>query len=173
MSKQKVVYQSTIKTPLGDMIAIADNEELYLLEFVGRRGLARELERLKIIQNATIVLGRSQPLDSIENELMHYFNGELSRFTTPIHYLGTNFQRQVWEALQAIPYGETCSYAELARAIDKPTAYRACANANGANQLAIIIPCHRVINANGEMGGYGGGVDKKTWLLEHERHHSV
>ncbi len=83
--------------------------------------------------------------------------------------MGSPFQKQVWKALQQIPHGQTCSYADLAAAIGKPTACRAVANANGANQLAIVIPCHRVINSDGKLGGYGGGVSKKQWLIDHEK----
>ncbi len=98
-----------------------------------------------------------------------YFKGKLREFNTPIHLMGTSFQAQVWNQLLKIPYGETRSYLEQAKAIKKETAYRAVANANGANQLAIIIPCHRIINNNGKLGGYGGGTEKKKWLLEHEK----
>lgn len=82
--------------------------------------------------------------------------------------IGTDFQKQVWQALQQIPFGQTCAYMDIARALGKPTAYRAVANANGANRLAIIIPCHRVINANGQLGGYASGLTRKAWLLKQE-----
>ena len=87
----------------------------------------------------------------------------------PTAWLGTPFQHTVWHALQTIPSGETRSYADIAKAIGQPSAYRAVARANGANQLALIVPCHRVINHNGGLGGYGGGLPRKGWLLEHER----
>lgn len=101
-------------------------------------------------------------------QLRAYFAGELHEFELPVDPVGTEFQRQVWEALQAIPYGTTVSYSELARRLRKPTATRAVGAANGANPIPIIIPCHRVIGANGSLTGFGGGLDAKRWLLEHE-----
>lgn len=156
-----------IDSPLGPILAIADDGALHLLEFVDRRGLEREIERLR--KKFAIVPGKAKPLDSIKKELKGYFEGKLSRFTTPFVMHGTPFQKRVWEELQKIPPGETRSYAQLASSIGKPTAFRAVAGANGANQIAILIPCHRVINTNGNIGGYGGGVARKKWLLEHER----
>lgn len=100
-----------------------------------------------------------------------YFSGKLRQFNTPTHLIGSPFQKKAWLALIDIPYGETRSYLQQAKVIGNPSAYRAVANANGANQLAIVVPCHRIINANGELGGYGGGVNRKQWLLEHERRH--
>lgn len=151
------------------MIAIADEDALYLLEFKGRRGLEKEIEKLQIKMEISILSGVTAPIRSIERELKNYFEGTLKAFHTPVHVMGTPFQRKVWEELLKIPYGETRSYLDLAKSIDKPTACRAVAQANGANQLALIIPCHRVINANGDLGGYGGGVTNKQWLLKHER----
>jgi AraC family transcriptional regulator of adaptative response/methylated-DNA-[protein]-cysteine methyltransferase len=108
-------------------------------------------------------------ISSIENELTLYFNGKLNKFATTLFFLGLPFQKRVWEELQKIPYGETRSYSDLAKAVKKPTAFRAVAQANGANQFAIIIPCHRVINKNGDLGGYGGGIVRKEWLINHEK----
>lgn len=105
---------------------------------------------------------------SIDSELKSYFQGTLQQFKTPIKTLGSPFQEQVWDALNEIPYGETQSYSNLANSVGKPKAYRAVAKANGANQLCLIIPCHRVINHNGDLGGYGGGLTRKKWLIEHE-----
>jgi AraC family transcriptional regulator of adaptative response/methylated-DNA-[protein]-cysteine methyltransferase len=158
-----------LDTKLGPMIAIADEKSLYLLEFVDRRGLEREVERLRQRTKAAIIPGRSEPIQSIERELNQYFAGELQEFKTPCCPLGSPFQKRVWEELNKIPYGQTRSYAEIALAIEHPSAFRAVANANGANQFAIVIPCHRVINSNGDLGGYGGGIPRKKWLLEHER----
>jgi len=156
-----------IDTPLGPMLAIADDEALLLLEFVGRRGLEREV--IKLRKRGAIIPGVNKVLEQIKKELESYFIDPKTTFTTPIKTFGTPFQKRVWDELMKIPVGETRSYAEIAKAIKKPTGYRAVAQANGTNQLAIIIPCHRVINASGELGGYGGGVEKKKWLLAHER----
>lgn len=164
-----VLKSAWLETPLGPMVVIADEEGLYLLEFLERRGLEREIERLRERKSAAIIPGETAAIKSIEKELKQYFSGKLLAFKTPVHLIGSEFQKSVWRALQKIPIGTTCSYADQARAIGKPTAFRAVANANGMNPLGIIIPCHRVINTNGALGGYGGGLSRKEWLLKHER----
>jgi AraC family transcriptional regulator of adaptative response/methylated-DNA-[protein]-cysteine methyltransferase len=151
------------------MLAVADDEALYLLEFVDRRGLAKEIEQLRRKTKLPIIPGKSETIEQIEAELGRYFSGETLEFKTALFQIGSPFQKRVWEELQKIPYGQTRSYAEIAAGIGKLTAFRAVALANGANQFAIVIPCHRVINSNGELGGYGGGIKKKEWLLKHEK----
>ena len=162
-ANQQVLSATWLDTPLGPMLAIADEEELVLLEFVERRGLETELKRLR--GKFAILPGTTGPLESIGRELKEYFAGERTDFRTPLRTMGTEFQRSVWAELQRIPYGQAISYMELARRVGRPTAFRAVAQANGANQLAVVIPCHRVINADGKIGGYGGGVPRKEWLL--------
>lgn len=162
---------SWIDTPLGPMTAIADEDALYLLEFVDRGGLEREIERLRKKTKAAIIPGKTPPLIFLEKELAAFFAGTLQKFKTPIHLMGSPFQKRVWAALCDIPWRQTRSYKEIAFAIDHPLAVRAAASANGANQLALIIPCHRVINTGGDLGGYGGGIARKQWLLDHERRH--
>jgi AraC family transcriptional regulator, regulatory protein of adaptative response / methylated-DNA-[protein]-cysteine methyltransferase len=169
LGQNTILKASWIDTPLGPMIAIADEHALYLLEFVDRRGLEREVERLRKKIKSAIIPGHTQPIESIENELKEYFEGTLIEFKTPLIFLGSSFQKNVWEELKKIPSGETRFYSEIATGIGQPTAFRAVANANGANQFAIIIPCHRVINTNGELGGYGGGLTRKKWLINHEK----
>jgi AraC family transcriptional regulator of adaptative response/methylated-DNA-[protein]-cysteine methyltransferase len=164
---------ASLDTPLGSMIVVADDELLYLLEFVDRKGLEREVKHLSGRTKLDIVQGSTAITALIEEELRLYFAKQLTRFTTPLFLLGSDFQKSVWAALQETPLGETRSYAALATSLNKPTAFRAVANANGANQIAIVIPCHRVINSNGNLGGYGGGVPKKQWLLEHERNYKL
>ena len=164
-----VLFAAWIDTPLGPMTAIADEQALHLLEFVDRRGLEREIERLRQRQKAGITPGRTAPILQIERELADYFAGRSMTFETPLARTGSPFQNAVWDALLTIPPGETWSYAQLARAVGRPRAVRAAGTANGCNQLAIVIPCHRVINANGELGGYAGGLPRKQWLLDHER----
>lgn len=165
----KILKASWIDTRLGPMVAIGDEHALYLLEFVDRRGLEREVERLRKRTKSAIIPGITEPIRSIERELAQYFEGTLTAFTTPLFLLGSPFQKSIWEQLMNIPPGETRSYLDLARSLGKPTAFRAVAQANGANQLAIVIPCHRVINSNGDLGGYGGGISRKNWLLDHEK----
>lgn len=159
MIKEKIILQSAwIETPLGTMMALADEKALFVLEFADR-----------IEEHPEITPGNSDPLRSIEAELNSYFNGTLKEFKTPLHISGTPFQKLVWAELLKIPYGETRSYLEQATAIGKKSAFRAVANANGANKIAIVIPCHRIINNNGALGGYGGGLARKQWLLDHEK----
>ena len=167
----KILKTSWIDTKLGPMIAIADKVGLYLLEFVDRRGLELEVERLRLRTKAAIIPGITDPIKSITLELASYFEGTLTDFKTPLHILGSPFQKLFWDELMRIPYGQIRSYMAQAKAkaIGKATAYRAVANANGANQLAIVIPCHRIINSNGELGGYGGGITRKQWLIDHEK----
>jgi AraC family transcriptional regulator of adaptative response/methylated-DNA-[protein]-cysteine methyltransferase len=165
----RALFAAWIDTPLGPMTAVADERALYLLEFVDRRGLEREIERLRHRHKAGIAPGRTAPIAQIEAELAAYFAGRSMTFKTPLARGGSPFQNAVWDALLTIPPGETWSYAELAGAVSRPRAVRAVGTANGANQLAIVIPCHRVINTSGELGGYGGGLPRKRWLIEHER----
>jgi AraC family transcriptional regulator of adaptative response/methylated-DNA-[protein]-cysteine methyltransferase len=167
--QNKILQASWLNTKLGPMIAIADEAELYLLEFVDRRGLDRNIGKLRLRTKAVIIPGITDPIQSITLELESYFEGKLTQFKTPLHVLGSPFQKLVWDELMRIPYGQTRSYKEQAASIGKNRAYRAVANANGANQIAIVVPCHRIINSNGSLGGYGGGITRKEWLIEHEK----
>lgn len=167
----KPIVSSWFETLLGPMITIADGEKLYLLEFSERRNLEQRIEKLKISLQANITSGRNAIIDSIENEIGSYFSGTLKTFKTPFSTIGSPFQKMTWEALIKIPYGETKSYLEQANMINKPAAHRAVANANGSNNLAIIIPCHRILRSNGDLGGYAGGIDRKKWLINHEKKH--
>lgn len=151
------------------MLAISDEEALYLLEFTDRPSLENEVECLRKKTKRVVVPGTTAPIKSIEKELTAYFNEELQEFQTPLLYLGSPFQKRVWEELKKIPFGQTRSYLDIARLIGNPSAFRAVANANGANMLAIVIPCHRVINANGELGGYGCGTARKKQLIDLEK----
>lgn len=167
--KDFILKSSWIDTSIGSMLAISDNEALYLLEFVDRQGLEDEIDRLKVKTGGAIIPGNADPLKQVRSELQDYFNGSLQEFKTPLRFLGSPFQTLAWEQLMRIPYDQTQSYKDQAKAIGKQKAYRAVANANGANKLAIIIPCHRIINSNGELGGYGGGVQRKKWLIDFEK----
>ena len=162
------LYIDWLETPMGRMIAIADDATLYLLEFTNRKNMRRQFDRLRKVQSRAIVPGRTTITAQIETELTAYFKGELSHFKTPLATSGTAFQRQTWDALQTIPHGQTRSYAQLAEMIGKPAAIRAVASANANNGLALIIPCHRVIAKNGGLGGYAGGLDRKQDLLDLE-----
>ncbi|WP_288427861.1 trifunctional transcriptional activator/DNA repair protein Ada/methylated-DNA--[protein]-cysteine S-methyltransferase [uncultured Agrobacterium sp.] len=158
-----------ISTPLGDMIAVSSRSHLHLLEFIDRKGLPSELKRLQITLKERIGIGRLPPSEQAAEELSHYFAARSSLFQTPLALLGSPFTQQVWHALRQIPAGETRSYSEVAREIGRPQATRAVARANGANQIALMIPCHRVIGADGSLTGYGGGLWRKQRLIEIER----
>jgi methylated-DNA-[protein]-cysteine S-methyltransferase len=110
-----------------------------------------------------------EPFTEVIRQLTEYFAGRRTRFDLPVTLAGTEFQRTVWAALRAIPYGETVSYGELADRLGRPTASRAVGLANGKNPIGIIVPCHRVVGANGDLTGYGGGLDRKRFLLDFER----
>lgn len=161
-----------IDTPLGPMLAVADDDNLHMLEFVERKSLQTHLDRYRSKFNATIVPGESPALTRIKNELANYFSGKDLTFSSIVAGAGTDFQNQTWTALRNIPPGETRSYAELAEAIGKPSAVRAVANANRQNRCAIILPCHRVIGSDGSLTGYAGGLWRKQWLLDHEKRHT-
>ena len=158
-----------IESPLGPLVAGSDGTGICLLEFTDRRALEAQLAILQRRLGAVLVPGRDALLERLREELADYFAGARREFTVPLVEPGTPFERRVWEALLAIPYGETRSYAALARAIGSPGAARAVGAANGRNLIAIVVPCHRVVNADGELGGYGGGLWRKRWLLDLER----
>jgi AraC family transcriptional regulator of adaptative response/methylated-DNA-[protein]-cysteine methyltransferase len=166
------LYARWIETPLGPMLALADDRGLALLEFVDRRGLERELETLQRKLKRSVLPGPHRYLDQIESELKDYFAGRSLAFETPLAMGGSTFQRAVWNALLAIPPGTTRSYAEIAAAVGSRSAVRAVGRANGDNPLCLIVPCHRVIGADGTLTGYGGGLWRKQWLLDHERAHA-
>lgn len=168
-SDGKALMASWLDTPLGPMLVVVDEKYCYLLEFVDRRGLENEIARLRKRFKSGIIPGETQITQQIKTELADYFSGKNLAFKTPVYLMGSEFQKNVWHALQKIPIGQTRSYLDIAKSIGHPKAYRAVANANGANPLAIIVPCHRVINHNGELGGYGGGISRKIWLLKHEK----
>ena len=157
-----------IETPLGAMLAIADDEGLHLLEFVDRRALETEVGALRKKTGCVISPGDHPYLSQIAVELEQYFAGERLEFETPIVLHGSPFENSVWQALCGIPVGETKSYQDMARQVGRPKAVRAVGRTNGKNCLAIIVPCHRVVGANGKLTGYGGGLWRKQWLLDHE-----
>jgi AraC family transcriptional regulator of adaptative response/methylated-DNA-[protein]-cysteine methyltransferase len=169
---KKTLTSTEFETILGPMLAIADEQALYLLEFLDGKKLAQKRKQLHLRTGFSISPGIAPPLQSIQKELASYFEGTLRAFTTPVCLNGTVFQQRAWKALQAIPYGETRAYADMANQIGQPTAFRAVANANGANLLPIIIPCHRVIQMDGRLGGFSSGIHRKEWLLAHEATYS-
>lgn len=163
-----VVHVDRILTPLGPMLVGATKEGVCLLEFVDRRMLPNQIKRIQKTLDAVFVPGRNSLTEQIEAELESYFAGDLDVFETPLQPAGTPFQQEVWEALLRIPYGERRSYQEIAAEVGRGNAVRAVGTANGMNALAIVIPCHRVVGADGKLRGYGGGLWRKQRLLDLE-----
>lgn len=150
---------TTIASPIGDLLAVRDEIGLTQLQ----------LPQGKRPQRVDAAWTRDDAaFADVRSELAEYFAGERRTFTVPLHPAGTPFQQRVWAALADIPYGETTSYGKTAVAIGSPTASRAVGLANGQNPIPVIVPCHRVVGANGSLTGYGGGLDAKRWLLAHE-----
>ena len=164
-----IVSFTWIETPLGSMLAGATREALCLLDFTDHSMFEAELAALRARFRAPLLPGRNPILDRLARELDQYFAGERRQFDIPLWYPGTPFQERVWSALLEIPYGETVSYQDLAQRLGDPRAVRAVGRANGMNPIAIVIPCHRVVNADGGLGGYGGGLWRKQYLLDLER----
>ncbi len=160
-------------TPLGPMFVCATARGVCLLEFVDRRMLETEFSDLQRLLNARILAGENAHTRQAEKEISDYFAGHRRRFDMALDLPGSAFQRLVWQGLQDVPYGQTTHYQCLAERIAKPLAVRAVAAANGANRVAIVIPCHRIIGKNGTMTGYGGGIARKKWLIEHEARHAL
>jgi AraC family transcriptional regulator of adaptative response/methylated-DNA-[protein]-cysteine methyltransferase len=163
-----VVRVGRITTPLGPMLAGAIDDGLCLLEFVDRRMLPNQVERIRRRLGAVFVPGHHDVIASARDQLTEYFEGRRRSFDLPLAPAGTEFQCAVWEALGRIPYGETRSYAQLAESLGRPAAARAVGKANGDNAVAIVIPCHRVVGADGRLVGYGGGLWRKKRLLRIE-----
>jgi AraC family transcriptional regulator, regulatory protein of adaptative response / methylated-DNA-[protein]-cysteine methyltransferase len=157
-----------VETPIGDMVAVTDEAALHLLEFHDRTALPTEMRRIEQRCGA-VVDGVTPASDALVQELSEYFAGTRTSFGARIVQRGSPFTTRVWSALREIPCGETCSYGQIAGRIGQPSAVRAVARANGANQVAILVPCHRVIGADGTLVGYGGKLWRKKWLLDHEQ----
>jgi len=158
-----------IETPLGPMVAGATADGVCLLEFSDRRMIEAQFAMLGRRVGLPLLPGENRHLERLRAELEAYFRGALRRFTVPLVAPGTPFQRRVWGLLRAIPYGATRSYEDVARELGAPGAGRAVGRANGLNRIAILIPCHRVLNKSGDLGGYGGGLWRKRRLLDLER----
>jgi O-6-methylguanine DNA methyltransferase len=168
-SGESAVVVSMLTTPLGPVLAGATDDGVCLVEFADRPMLPTQLDVLRRRFGRPIAAGRHRHLDRLGAELDEYFDGERTSFDVPVVAPGSPFQERTWVQLRAIPPGATLSYEELADRVGRPGAQRAVGTANGANRVAIVIPCHRVIRKDGETGNYGGGRWRKAWLLDHER----
>jgi AraC family transcriptional regulator of adaptative response/methylated-DNA-[protein]-cysteine methyltransferase len=157
------------ESPVGPLVLGAKSDGICLLEFSHPERLPKQLGLLKKVFQCPVVPGQHKFLDQLKKELADYFAGSLTEFRVPITLQGTPFQESVWNGLLEIPYAQTQSYEGLAQAVGQPRASRAVGRANGQNRIAIVVPCHRVVNKNGKMGGYGGGLWRKQFLLELEQ----
>ena len=167
-----MIVTAKIESPLGELLAVATEEGVCLLEFSDRRRASRECRDLVRLLGQSLEDGDNWHLQTLRKQLSDYFNGDLKKFTVPLVTPGTDFQQAVWNELLQIPFGTTRSYQEQANILNKPDSVRAVANANGMNRISIIIPCHRVIGSDGRLTGYGGGLKRKKWLLDHEKKYS-
>ncbi len=167
-NKKTVINIVRLTTPIGPMYACATSKGVCLLEFTDRKMLETEFKDIRKRLNAAILPGENPHLSQVQVELAEYFTGHRKQFDVPLDTPGTEFQNLVWRKLLDIPYGKTRSYGQQAKILNKPTAVRAVASANGSNRISIIVPCHRVIGADGHLTGYGGGLHRKKWLLELE-----
>jgi O-6-methylguanine DNA methyltransferase len=158
------LYQIIIPSPIGDLIAIANDDYLIMLDFIDHKEFKEKLARFPDRRSETNII-----LKQTQIQLFEYFEWQRKQFDIPLKIDGTEFQKAAWKWLQEIPYGETRSYGEQAKMISRPKAVRAIGGANHNNRIVIIIPCHRVIGASGKLVGYGGWLDRKIWLLEHEK----
>jgi AraC family transcriptional regulator of adaptative response/methylated-DNA-[protein]-cysteine methyltransferase len=163
------IVVSWFEGPLGPLVIGATDKGVCLCEFTDRRMLEAQFSVLRNRFKCAIVPGDNKHLDRLKAQLAEYFAGKLKKFTVPLVYPGTPFQEKVWNGLLQIPYGQTISYEELARRVEAPGAQRAVGHANGQNRIGIVIPCHRVVNKGGKLGGYGGGLWRKQYLLDLER----
>ena len=161
-----------IESPLGELLAGATDEGLCLLEFNDKKRASTECRDLVKLLNQQVEEGENKHLTALRQQLEGYFSGSLKEFSIPLVTPGTDFQQEVWKELMEIPYGTTRSYQEQANALRRSDSVRAVANANGMNRISIIIPCHRVIGSDGRLTGYGGGLKRKRWLLDHEKKYS-
>jgi AraC family transcriptional regulator of adaptative response/methylated-DNA-[protein]-cysteine methyltransferase len=157
----------TIDTPVGPMLTGASHHAIVLCDFAERPMIEAQLASVRRRIGPTTEES-SALLDALESQLGEYFAGERREFGLPLDIPGSPFQERVWAELRRIPYGRTISYRELAERVDAGAAYRAVGRANGANRAAVVVPCHRVVAANGGLGGYGGGLPAKRYLLDLE-----
>lgn len=167
-----MIITTKIETILGIMIAGATDDGICLLEFSDRRMLNREYKDLEKYLKTIISEGENSHFVTLRKQLEEYFEGSRKEFSVPLVTPGTPFQKAVWKELLNIPYGTTRSYHQQSVALGNPGSIRAVANANGMNRISIIIPCHRVIGSDGNLTGYGGGLKRKKWLLDHEKKYS-
>lgn len=169
MRSSEYIVMTRLLTPLGPMVAAASIQGVCLLEFADRRMLETQVKRVRARHGCEVIPGENDHLKQLDDELKEYFKGGLQSFEVALDLRGTEFQMEVWDELLTIPYGAKRSYTNQAIAIGRPRAQRAVGKANGDNRVSILVPCHRVVRSDGSLCGYGGGLWRKKWLLEHEQ----
>jgi AraC family transcriptional regulator, regulatory protein of adaptative response / methylated-DNA-[protein]-cysteine methyltransferase len=162
---RKSIAVAQMASPLGPIMLAGDEEAIYLIEFWDRRMLATQFDSLEKRISAVFFPGRSPAIESMEREIADYFAGTRTEFKTPVRFPGSQHQEVVWQALLEVPSGATWTYGQLAEHVGKPTAVRSVARAVGENRLSIVVPCHRIVGADGQLTGYGGGLWRKRFLL--------
>lgn len=167
--QRQVIIIHRFTTSLGPMFVCATERGVCLLEFTDRRMLETEFHDLQRLLNARIISGENSHTRQAEKEISEYFSGTRQLFDLKLDAPGSDFQRSVWQEIRAVPYGQTSHYQALSERIGKPNAVCAVAAANGANRIAIVIPCHRIIGKDGVLTGYDDGIARKEWLIEHEQ----
>lgn len=169
-TKDKVVINTLrLSSPIGELIACASEKGICFLGFVGQKKLELNIDAIQRELHAIMIPTATPHLVQLQKEVGEYFKGSRTRFSVPLHFVGSDFRKRVWEQLLKVPYGQITTYSEQAGVMGNPKAVRAVASANAMNKISIIIPCHRVIGSNGKLSGYAGGLPKKRWLLEHEK----
>ena len=163
-----MIYLQYVHSPFGELVLGEFSGQLCLCDWKYRKMRDQIDHRIQTGLQAEFKLEETDFLDEVKSQLNEYFARERTSFDLPLHFVGSDFQKSVWEKLITIPYGKTTSYMELSRALGDEKAIRAVATANGANAISIIVPCHRVIGSDGSLTGYAGGLWRKKWLLEHE-----
>ncbi len=169
MSAGNTIITQTYVSPSGPLIVGSIGGELCLCDWRGRKDRSVVEIRIRRVLSAELQEGQSKTVEQAVKELDEYFAGVRKVFSVPLRLAGTEFQLRVWRELRQLPYGQTMTYAELARRIGKPGGVRAVAGAVGANALSVFVPCHRIIGADGTLTGYAGGLEAKRFLLELER----
>ncbi len=159
------IYLAEFNSPIGTLYLASSDEGVICISLSGRENLMKDLERLVPDMELEEDAGKNK---GVIKQLKEYFSGTRKVFDLPLHIIGTEFQKLVWRQLCRVPFGQTASYKEIAERIGKPKAMRAVGQANHRNPIPIIIPCHRIIGANGHLVGFGSGLDKKRFLLSHE-----
>jgi len=168
-ANKQIILINRLTTPLGCLFICATDRGICLLEFTDRKMLETEFKDLQKAHNAKILIGQNMHTKQAKKELEEYFKGERQTFDVSIDALGSEFQKNVWNLLAKIPFGTTTTYSKLAKKLSSTTTVKSIKRANGFNRIAIIVPCHRVTREDGNLIGYGGGIERKKWLLNHEK----